>query len=143
MIVAPCYTQFTNITLLRRIHIQHASPMPFPCHAVIHTCHAAPLPCPDSSVSSVKARVVAETSELLVQQFNKSSFVECCYHSLQSWVWIVVRTGMLLIIFVEIRVIARSRARAGSPQVVSRRPCCGVALRTAWSEHGMGAAWQA
>ena len=30
----------------------------------------------------------------------------------------------------------------GSPQTVSRRPCCAVALRkTAWSEHGMGAAW--
>ena len=50
---------------------------------------------------------------------------------------------MLLIIFVEIRVVAgRSRTRAGSRQAVSRRPCCAVALRrTAWSEHGMGAAW--
>jgi len=47
---------------------------------------------------------------------------------------------MLLIkIFVELRVVAgRSRMRAGSPQAVSRRPCCAVALRrTAWSEHGM------
>jgi hypothetical protein len=53
--------------------------------------------------------------------------------------------GMLLItIFVELRVVAgRSRTRAGSPQAVSRRPCCAVALKgTAWSEHGMGAAWQ-
>ena len=43
-------------------------------------------------------------------------------------------------IFVELRVVAgRSRKRAGSPQAVSRRPCCAVALRkTAWSEHGMG-----
>jgi len=51
---------------------------------------------------------------------------------------------MLLIrIFVELRVVAgKSRTRAGSPQAVSRRPCCAVALRrTAWSEYGMGAAW--
>ena len=47
-------------------------------------------------------------------------------------------------IFVELRVVAgKSRTRAGSPQAVSRRPCCAVALRrTAWSEHGMGTAWQ-
>jgi hypothetical protein len=32
--------------------------------------------------------------------------------------------------------------RAGSPQAVSRRPCYAVAFRrTAWSEHGMDAAW--
>ena len=45
-------------------------------------------------------------------------------------------------IFVELRVVAgRSRTRAGSPQAVSRRPCCVVALRrAAWLEHGMGAA---
>ena len=51
---------------------------------------------------------------------------------------------MLLIkIFVELRVVAgRSRTRAGSPQAVSQRPCCAVALRiTARSEHGMGTAW--
>jgi len=51
---------------------------------------------------------------------------------------------MLLIkIFVELRVVAgRSRTRAGSPQAVSRQPCSAVAMkRTAWSEHGMGAAW--
>jgi hypothetical protein len=50
---------------------------------------------------------------------------------------------MLLITFVELLVVAgRSRRRAGSPQAVSRRPCCVMALRrTAWSEHGMGAAW--
>jgi hypothetical protein len=51
---------------------------------------------------------------------------------------------MLLIkILVELRVVAgRSRARADSPQAVSGRACCAVALRrTAWSEHGMGAAW--
>jgi hypothetical protein len=35
-----------------------------------------------------------------------------------------------------------SRKRAGSPQAVSRRQCCAVALRrTAWSEDGMGATW--
>jgi len=50
---------------------------------------------------------------------------------------------MLLIIFVELRVVAgRSRTRAGSPQAVSRRACCAVALRTALPEHGVGAAWQ-
>jgi hypothetical protein len=64
----------------------------------------------------------------------------CCYRSLQSQIWIVVRIAMLLITnFVELRVVAgRSRTRAGGPQTVSRRPCCVVALRrTAWSEHGM------
>jgi hypothetical protein len=46
---------------------------------------------------------------------------------------------LLITIFVELRVVAeRSRTRAGSPQAVSQRPCCPVALRrTAWSEHGM------
>jgi hypothetical protein len=50
---------------------------------------------------------------------------------------------LLITTFVEIRVVAgRSRTLAGSPQAVSRRPCCAVALRrTARSEHGMGAAW--
>jgi len=50
---------------------------------------------------------------------------------------------LLTIIFVELRVVAgRSRTRAGRPQAVSRPPFCAVALRkTAWSEHGMGAAW--
>ena len=50
---------------------------------------------------------------------------------------------LLITIFVELRVVAgRSRTRAGSPQAVSRRPCCAVALRrTVWSEHGTGAAW--
>ena len=40
---------------------------------------------------------------------------------------------------VELRVVAgRRRTRTDSPQAVSRRPCCAVALRrTAWSEHGM------
>ena len=50
---------------------------------------------------------------------------------------------LLITIFVELRVVAgRSRKQASSPQAVSRGPCCAVALRrTAWSEHGMGAAW--
>jgi len=50
---------------------------------------------------------------------------------------------LLVTIFVEIHVVTgRSRKRAGISQAVSRRPCCAVALRrTAWSEHGMGAAW--
>jgi len=50
---------------------------------------------------------------------------------------------LLITIFVELRVVAgRSRTRAGSPQAVSRRPFCAVALRrTAWSERAMGAAW--
>jgi len=51
---------------------------------------------------------------------------------------------LLITIFVELDVVAgRSRKRARSPQAVSQQPCCAVALRTtAWSEHGMGAAWQ-
>ena len=50
---------------------------------------------------------------------------------------------LLITIFVELRVAAgRSRQQAGSPQADSRRTCCAVPLRrTAWSEHGMGAAW--
>jgi len=50
---------------------------------------------------------------------------------------------LLITIFVELRVVAGgSRTRAGSPQALSRRPSCAMALRrTAWSEHGMGAAW--
>jgi len=49
---------------------------------------------------------------------------------------------LLITIFVELRVVAgRSRTRTGSPQAVSRRPCCAVVLRrTAWSEHGRGMA---
>jgi hypothetical protein len=49
---------------------------------------------------------------------------------------------LLITIFVELRVVAgRSRMRTGSPQAVSRRPCCAVALiRTAWTEHGKGVA---
>jgi len=51
---------------------------------------------------------------------------------------------LLITIFVELCVVAgKSRTRAGSPQAVSQRQCCVVALRrTARSEHGMGAAWQ-
>ena len=51
---------------------------------------------------------------------------------------------LLITIFVELRVVAgRSRKRAGSQLAVGQRPCCAVALRTtAWSEHGMGMAWQ-
>ena len=50
---------------------------------------------------------------------------------------------LLITIVVDLRVVAgRSRTRAGNPQAVSRRACCAVALRrTAWSEHGLGAAW--
>jgi len=50
---------------------------------------------------------------------------------------------LLITIFVELPVVAgRNKTRAGSAKAVSRRPCCAVALRrTAWSEHGMGAAW--
>jgi len=50
---------------------------------------------------------------------------------------------LLIIIFVELRVVARrSQKWAGSPQAVSRRLCCAVALRrTAWSELGVVRAW--
>jgi len=51
---------------------------------------------------------------------------------------------LLITVFMEVCVVpGRSRMRAGSPQAVSQRPCCAVALRrTAWSEQDMGAAWQ-
>jgi len=51
---------------------------------------------------------------------------------------------LLITIFVELRVVAeRRRTQVDSPQAVSGLPCCAVALkRAAWSEHGMGAAWQ-
>ena len=50
---------------------------------------------------------------------------------------------LLITIYLNLRVLAgRSRKQAGSPQAVSRRPCSAVTLRrTAWSEHGLGAAW--
>ena len=50
---------------------------------------------------------------------------------------------LLITILVELSVVTgRSRMMASSPQAASRRPCCAVSLRiTAWSEHGMGAAW--
>jgi hypothetical protein len=59
-----------------------------------------------------------------------------------------VRLGVLLItIFVELRVVAGgSRKWAGSPQAVSRRWFCAVALRKrrgqsmAWARHGHGMA---
>jgi hypothetical protein len=43
---------------------------------------------------------------------------------------------LLIAVFVVLHVVdGRSRMRAGSPQAVSRRPCCAVALRRmAW--HG-------
>jgi hypothetical protein len=46
---------------------------------------------------------------------------------------------LMITIFVELCVVAgRSRTRTGSPQAVSRRPCCAVALRrTAWHGRGM------
>jgi len=50
---------------------------------------------------------------------------------------------LLRTIFVELRVVAgRSRTQACNPNAVSRRLCCGMALRrTELSEHGMGVAW--
>jgi hypothetical protein len=43
---------------------------------------------------------------------------------------------LLITIFVELRVVAgRSRTWAGSPQAVSRRPCCGL------EKNGMVRAW--
>jgi hypothetical protein len=47
---------------------------------------------------------------------------------------------LLITIFVELRVeeAGRSRTRAGSPQAVSRRPCCAVALKI---RHGQSMAW--
>jgi len=50
---------------------------------------------------------------------------------------------LLITIFMELHVVARrSRMQAGSPQAVSQKPCCAMALRrTAWSEEGLGVAW--
>jgi hypothetical protein len=52
---------------------------------------------------------------------------------------------LLITIFVEFCVVdGRIRTRARSPQAVSRRLCCAVALRRmAWSEHGMASVNQA
>ena len=50
---------------------------------------------------------------------------------------------LLITIFAELRVVAgRSRKREGSPQTISRRPCCAVALTiTAFGAgHGRGMA---
>jgi len=45
---------------------------------------------------------------------------------------------LLKTIFVELRVVAgRTRTRAGSPQAVSRRPCCGLEKK----KHGQSMAW--
>ena len=45
---------------------------------------------------------------------------------------------LLITIFVELRVVAgRSRTQADSPQAVSRRPCCAVALVRAGHGRGM------
>jgi hypothetical protein len=44
---------------------------------------------------------------------------------------------LLITFFVELRMVAgRGRTRAGSPQAVSRRPCCAVA----WARHEHGLA---
>jgi hypothetical protein len=72
----------------------------------------------------------------------------CCCHSIPCPLQMLFgftlahasEIGMLLITtFVEPRVVAgRSRTRTGSPQAISRRTCCAVALRrTARSGHGM------
>jgi len=44
---------------------------------------------------------------------------------------------LLITIFVELRVVAgRSRKQAGSPQAITRHPCCAVALRRmAWPRY--------
>jgi hypothetical protein len=48
---------------------------------------------------------------------------------------------LLITIFVELRVVAgKSRTRAGSPQAVSRQPCCGLeknGMVRAWHGRGM------
>ena len=47
---------------------------------------------------------------------------------------------LLITIFVELRMVAgRIRTRAGSPQAVSRRPCCAV---TSEERHGQNMAWK-
>ena len=131
--------------------------MPFPRHAVplIHTCHAAPLPCSDSAMSFVKPRMEAAN----IRTASSNSLTDRLFYSVLLPLFFFVHdkrclvshwppafeTDMLLITtFVELCVVAgRSRKRAGSPQAVSRRTCCALALRrTAWSEHGMAMAWR-
>jgi hypothetical protein len=114
---------------------------------LIHTCHAAPLQCSDGAVSFVKVRVVTGN----IRTASPTTVKDRLFCSVLLPLFTVV--GMdrceedwyaAYNNFVELRVVARrSPTRAGSSQAVSRRPCCAVALRrTAWSEHGMGMAWQ-
>ena len=51
--------------------------MPSPCRLLVHTCHAAPLPCSNSALSFVKFGVVARYTQTVVQQFNRSSVLQC------------------------------------------------------------------
>ena len=46
-----------------------------PCHSLIHTCHAGPSPAPTVPCPVWKSAWYPEISELLVQQFSRSSFL--------------------------------------------------------------------
>jgi hypothetical protein len=117
-----------------------AHAVPLPCHALIHICHAVPLPCSDSAVSFVKVRVVAgniQTTDRLFCSVLLPLFtgvgMDRCEEDLYASDNNLRGTPCG----------SRKKPNVGSPQAVSRRLCCAVALRrTAWSEHGMGAAWQ-
>jgi hypothetical protein len=127
----------------------HAHAIPMPCRVLIHTRYAVSLLCYDSALFFVKVCVVARnirTASPTIYQII--FFVACCYHSFpRPWQMVFVFTLVTCIWdwyasdnnFVELRMAAeRSRARAGTPQAVSRRPYCAAALRrTAWSDHGM------
>ena len=120
--------------------LSHAASMPFPCRSQTVNSHmpcCAPAMLRQWSTLREIPRGSRKYPNCLSNSLTDRLFVVSCCHSLQSWVWIVVmKIGILLIpIFVQIRVVTgRSRTPACSPQAVSRRPWCAVALRrTAWS----------
>ena len=100
-----------TLTCMTKGRITHS--MPCPCHAPI-------VPCPLR-----KSAWQPEISELLVQQFNRSSFLYCVATTLflisdkrlvSHWPP-ASEIGMLLITFVELHVVTgRSQMHAGSPQ---------------------------
>jgi hypothetical protein len=114
-------------------HVEcRAHAVPLPCRSLIHTCHAAPLPCSDRVVSFVKVRVVAGN---IRTAFNRSSFC-----------------SVLLPLFTVVGMdrceedwYASDNNLRGTPRGSRKKPNAGCAvtlIRTAWSEQGIGAAWQ-
>jgi hypothetical protein len=119
-------------------HIAYrAHAVPLSCRAaLIHTCHAAPLPCSDSALSFVKVRVVGgniRTASSTDRLFCSFTLTTCI------WDWYASDSNLCGTPHSN----RKKPKRTGSPQAVSRRRCCALALTiTTWSEHGMGMAWQ-